>query len=765
MPQPIATTRVTDEEALAFHAEGKPGKLEVQATKPLTTAHDLSLAYSPGVAAPCLEIRKAPEVSYDYTSRGNTVAVISNGTSVLGLGNLGALPSKPVMEGKAVLFKRFADIDGIDLEVDTGDVDEFVDCVRFLGKSWGGINLEDIKAPECFVIEQRLRELLDIPVFHDDQHGTAIIAAAGLVNALDLTGRTLKDARLVCNGAGAAGIACLELLKRMGLPNENAILCDTRGVIYRGREAGMNQWKSAHAADTPLRTLEEAVAGADAFFGLSIKGAMTGDMVRSMAARPIVFAMANPDPEISPEAVAEVRGDAIVATGRSDYPNQINNVLGFPYIFRGALDVRATAINDEMKAAAAYALAELAREDVPDEVAAAYAARRLRYGADYIIPKPFDPRLIARVPMAVARAAMETGVAGRPIEDFADYRRRLEARLDPTAASMHRIQVEVQAHPMRLVFAEGEEEKVIRAALQWRDNGLGTPVLIGREHRIRETLEAVGAREAQGLETHNARMSRRNAQYTDFLYRRLQRKGYLYRDCQRMVNQDRNVFGACMVAHGHADGMVTGVTRSYYVALEDVGCVLDPREGEMRLGLSIAVMRDRTVFIADSTVTELPTPAELADIACQSAAKAREMGHEPRVALLSFSTYGNPLRERGQRVREAIEILDSRGVDFEYDGEIAADVALDTALHELYPFCRLSGPANVLVMPALHSASISTKLLRELGGGTLVGPLLMGLEKPVQIVPLGATVADIVNFATFAAHEAVRERARAEASA
>ena len=760
MPRSTATTQITGAEALAFHARGKPGKLEIQATKPLTTAHDLSLAYSPGVAAPCLEIRKTPEVSYDYTSRGNIVAVISNGTAVLGLGNLGALASKPVMEGKAVLFKRFADIDGIDLEVDTEDVDEFIDCVRFLGKSWGGINLEDIKAPECFVIEERLRECLDVPVFHDDQHGTAIIAAAALVNALHLTGRSLESARLVCNGAGAAGIACLELLKRMGLPNDNAVLCDTRGVIYRGREAGMNQWKSAHAIDTELRTLEEAVKGADVFFGLSIKGAMSAEMVESMAPRPIVFAMANPDPEIAPEEVAAVRDDAIVATGRSDYPNQVNNVLGFPYIFRGALDVRATAINDEMKVAAARALAELAREDVPDEVATAYAAQRLQYGPHYILPKPFDPRLIARLPPAVARAAMETGVAGRPIADFEDYRHRLEARLDPTAAHMHRVQAEVQARPMRMVFAEGEEEKVIRAAIQWHAAGLGVAVLIGRERRIHEILESIGLREPGGLEVHNARMSEHNARYTDFLYGRLQRKGYLWRDCQRMVNQDRNVFAACMVAHGHGDGMVTGVTRSYYVALEDVGHVLDPRPGEMRFGLSIAMMRERTVFIADSTVTELPTPRELADIACQTAAKAREMGHEPRVALLSFSTYGNPLRERGLRVREAIEILDSRGLDFEYDGEIAADVALNEALRELYPFCRLSGPANVLVMPALHSANISTKLLQELGGGALVGPLLIGMEKPVQIVPLGATVSDIVNFATFAAHEAVRSGAK-----
>jgi len=759
MPQPSASFHASDEEALAFHAAGKPGKLEIHATKPLTTARELSLAYSPGVAVPCLEIQRDAELSYDYTARGNVVAVISNGTAVLGLGNLGALASKPVMEGKAVLFKRFADIDGIDLEVDTEDVDEIVNCVRFLGKTWGGINLEDIKAPDCFIIEQRLRECMDIPVFHDDQHGTAIIAAAGMVNALHLTGRKLEETRLVVNGAGAAGIACIELLKSMGMPHNNALLCDTRGVIYKGREAGMNQWKSAHAVDTPLRTLEEAVKDSDVFFGLSVKGAMTPDMVRSMSDKPIIFAMANPDPEIRPEEVAEIRDDAIMATGRSDYANQVNNVLGFPYIFRGALDVRATTINEEMKIAAVNALAELAREDVPDEVAAAYHAQHLQYGPNYIIPKPFDPRLIVAVPIAVAKAAADSGVAKKPIEDFRTYARQLEARLNPTASNMHLIQVEVQANPQRMVFAEGEEEKVIRAAVQWHANGFGTPVLIGREKRIHETMKGIGLRDAAGLEIHNARLSQHNALYTDFLYERLQRKGFLYRDCQRLVNQDRNVFGACMVAHGHVDGMITGVTRSYYVALEDICRVLDSNPGERMFGLSIMISRDRTVFIADSTVHELPTPEELADIACQSAAKAREMGHEPRVALLSFSNFGNPPREKALRVREAVDVLDSRKVDFEYDGELAADVALNKDLRELYPFCRLSGPANILIMPALHSANISTKLLQELGGGTLVGPLLMGLQKPAQIVQMGTTVSDLVNMATFAAHEAIRNRA------
>ena len=758
MPQPSATYHASDEEALAFHTNGKPGKLEIQATKPLTTARDLSLAYSPGVAVPCVAIQEDPAVSYDYTSRANMVAVISNGTAVLGLGNLGALASKPVMEGKAVLFKRFADIDSIDLEVDTEDVDEFVDCVRFLGKTWGGINLEDIKAPDCFIIEQRLRECMEIPVFHDDQHGTAIIAAAGLVNALHLTGRKLQETKLVINGAGSAGIACVELLKSMGMPNQNAILCDTRGVIYKGREAGMNQWKSAHAVDTPLRTLAEAIDGADAFFGLSVKGAMTPDMVRAMADKPIIFAMANPDPEITPEAVAEIRDDAIMATGRSDYPNQVNNVLGFPNIFRGACDVRATTINEEMKIAAVHALAELAREDVPDEVAAAYATQSLHYSADYIIPTPFDPRLIVSVPMAVAKAAIDSGVAQKPIEDFDEYARQLEARLNPTASSMHLLQMRVQANPQRMVFAEGEEEHVIRAALQWHTNGFGTAILIGREKRVEEAMKRSGLRKPDGIVIHNARLSRDNEHYADFLYSRLQRKGFLHRDCQRMVNQDRNVFSACMVAHGHADAMITGRTRSYYVSLEDVSRVLDPNPGELTFGLSIAVMRERTVFIADSTVHELPTPEELADIACQTAAKARDMGHEPRVAMLSFSNFGNPPREKAMRVRQAVDVLDSRAVDFEYDGELAADVALNENLRELYPFCRLSGPANVLIMPALHSANIATKLLQKLGGGTLLGPVLMGLEKPVQIVQMGASVSDLVNMATFAAHDAIQNQ-------
>ena len=746
----------TNEEALHFHAMGRPGKLEITPTKPMATQRDLSLAYSPGVAAPCLRIETDPSLAYDYTSKGNLVAVISNGTAVLGLGNLGALGGKPVMEGKAVLFKRFADVDSIDLEIDTEDVDEFVNCVRFLGPSFGGINLEDIRAPDCFIIEERLRELMDIPIFHDDQHGTAIIAAAGLINAMDLTGRSMDATRLVINGAGSAGVACAELLKAMGFPPHNVIMCDTRGVIYRGREAGMNQWKSAHAVETDARTLAEALSGADAFFGLSVKGAVDREMVSSMASKPIIFAMANPDPEVTPEEVAEVRGDAIVATGRSDYPNQVNNVLGFPYIFRGALDVRATTINNEMKVAAAQALAELARQDVPDEVAAAYGGNRMQYGPQYIIPAPFDPRLISYVPMAVAKAAIDTGVAQRKIDDEAAYHVELQARLDPTASSLQLIFDQVRANPKRIVFAEGEEEAVIRAAMSYRDSGYGTPVLVGREHRIQETMAAIGVQNAEGLEIHNARLSHHNQRYTDFLYERLQRRGVLRRDCQRMVNQDRNIFAACMVELGDADGMVSGLTRSYNVVTEEVRRVIDTKPGRRLFGMSIIIARGHTVLVADTTVHELPTAVELADIAVQTAHEARRLGHEPRVAMLSYSNFGNPMWDTAQRVRDAVSLLDSRTVDFEYDGEMSPDVALNPDLRDIYPFSRLSGAANVLIFPALHSANISPKLIQALGGGVVIGPILVGLSKPVQIVDMGATATDLVNMAALAAHEAGR---------
>lgn len=743
------------QEALEFHAMGRPGKLEINPTKPMATQRDLSLAYSPGVAVPVLAIAEDPSRAFDYTTRGNMVAVISNGTAILGLGNLGALASKPVMEGKAVLFKRFADVDSIDLEVDTADVDEFINCVRYLGPSFGGINLEDIKAPDCFIIEQRLREIMDIPVFHDDQHGTAIIAAAGLINALEVTGRDMKTTRLVCNGAGSAGIACIELIKSMGFAPENVILCDTKGVVYQGRTEGMNQWKSAHAVPTEARSLTDAMEGADVFFGLSAKGALTPAMVESMAKNPIIFAMANPDPEITPEEVAEIRTDAIMATGRSDYPNQVNNVLGFPYIFRGALDVRATTINDEMKIAAATALADLARQDVPDDVAAAYQGNRPKFGPSYIIPVPFDPRLISAIPVAVAKAAMDSGVARRPILDLDKYANELSARRDPIASTLQRIYDRVRRQPKRIVFAEGEEDQMMRAAVSYVNQKLGTAILLGRDDVIKENARQAGVDlDKPGIEIINARLSRRNTVYADFLYERMQRKGFLFRDCQRLINNDRNHFAAAMVALGDADGMVTGVTRNYSTALDDVRRAIDAKPGHRVIGVSIALCRGRTVLVADTAVHDMPNAEQIADIAEEAAGFARRMGYDPRIAMLAYSTFGHPAGERSERIQEAVKILDKRRVDFEYDGEMAADVALNPGLMQQYPFCRLSGPANVLIMPAFHSASISTKMLQELGGCTVIGPLLVGLNKPVQIVPLNAKDSDIVNMAAIAAFTA-----------
>ena len=755
-----ARSKVSDLErdALAMHAGPPAGKLSIAPLKPITTQRDLSLAYSPGVAFPCLKIAEDPNKAYTYTNKGNMVAVISNGTAVLGLGDLGPLGAKPVMEGKCVLFKRFADIDAVDIEVDTKDVDEFVNCVRFLGASFGGINLEDIKAPECFIIEQRLRELMDIPVFHDDQHGTAVIAAAGLINALEITGRTLKNTTMVVNGAGAAAIACLELFTSMGFDKKNITLCDSRGVVYRGREAGMNQWKSAHASDTDARTLEEAMEGSDVFFGVSVAGAVSPKMVKSMGEKPIIFALANPDPEITPEDARAVRPDAIIATGRSDYPNQINNVLGFPYIFRGALDVQARAINDDMKVAAAEALAALAREDVPDEVAGAYSGQRLQFGPDYLIPTPFDPRLISAIPPAVAKAAIKSGVARAKMADMNSYRASLSARLDPTVDSLNNIFEEVRANPKRVVFAEGEEEKTIRAAMVFRSAGYGEPILIGRDDVVLKTMESLGIRGADALEVHNARLSKRNKHYTDFLYGRLQRDGRLYRDCQRMVNQDRNVFAACMVACGDADAMITGLTRPSHTCRKEILHAIDVEKDQQLFGLSVMITRDRTVFIADTMVHEHPTAEQLADFATQGAAKARMLGHEPRVALLSHSNFDVPPGGLGKEVRRAVQILDSAKRDFAYEGEMTASVALDPALAAFYPFSRLGGAANVLIMPGLYSASISSRMLQKLGGGTIIGPILVGLNKPAQIVRLDSTVSDIVNEAVLASHDAIKRK-------
>ncbi|HTM80427.1 NADP-dependent malic enzyme [Asticcacaulis sp.] len=745
----------SDEEALHLHQYPQPGKIALMATKPMATQRDLALAYSPGVAVPVLRIAADPEAAYDYTSKGNMVAVISNGTAILGLGNLGALASKPVMEGKAVLFKRFSDIDSFDIEVATQDPDEFITVVKNITASFGGINLEDIKSPECFIIEAALQDLADIPVFHDDQHGTAIIASAGLINAMEITGKKIEDVKVVLCGAGAAGLSSLSLLKSLGVKHENTTVCDIHGVVYEGRTVDMDQWKAPHATKTSKRTLAEAMVGADIFLGLSAKGVLTPEMVATMADKPIIFAMANPDPEITPEEVASVRSDAIVATGRSDYPNQVNNVLGFPYIFRGALDVRARRVNHEMKLAAAHALAQLAREDVPDEVAAAYQGRHLKFGPDYIIPSPFDPRLIWYVPPFVAQAAMDTGVARKPITDMDAYRKSLAQRLDPSAGFLQSITSAVRSRPSkRIVFAEGEDISVIRAAHAFKLQGLGTPILCGRENLVEDNMRAAGIDpKEEGIEIVNARLSHRNAAYSQLLYSRLQREGYLKRDVDRLINLDRNSFAAAMVISGHADGMVTGVTRSFDKSLDDVLRVVDPAPGGRIMGLSIVLAKGRTIFVADTTVAETPTPEELGDIAIEAAMAVRAMGHTPRVAFMSYSTFGNPSGERSDRVKKAVRLLEERGVDFEFEGEMPPDVALEPAMWANYPFQRLTAPANVLIMPAIQSASISTKMIEALGGATVVGPLLLGLSKSVQICQLSDSVSKILTMATFAAYD------------
>ncbi len=745
-----ARVQFSDREALIYHSTGRPGKIEIIASKPMATQRDLSLAYSPGVAVPVLAIAEDHALAYDYTAKGNLVAVISNGTAILGLGNLGALASKPVMEGKAVLFKRFADVDAIDLELATEDPDAFINAVALLEPSFGGINLEDIKAPDCFLIEQALKERMNIPVMHDDQHGTAIISAAGLINACEITGRKLGDVKVVVNGAGAAAIACTELIKAMGVSPSNVIMCDRKGVIYQGRQEGMDQWKSAHAAITDARTLEDALVGADIFLGLSAAGTLRGDMIEKMAARPIIFAMANPDPEITPPEAKAVRPDCIVATGRSDYPNQVNNVLGFPFIFRGALDVRATTINEEMKIAAAYAIAELAREAVPEEVAAAYGGQLASFGQDYIIPAPFDPRLMEVVPAAVAQAAMDSGVATKPILDMDEYRTALRARLNPTTSVLTLAYDNARSHPKRVVFAEAEEEVVLRAAIAFRDGGCGTPVLIGRDN-VRDKLRALGVDDPDSFEIHNSRHSPLVPAMVEILYGRLQRKGYLHRECERLVNTDRNIFASLLLKMGEADAMITGVTRTYGQSLREVRRVLDHAEGRTPFGIHVLVGQSHTVFMADTTVNERPSASELADIAEQTAAVARRMGHEPRVAFLSYSTFGNPSGNWLGPIRDAVEILDSRGVSFEYEGEMAPDVALNPKLMVNYPFSRLSGPANVLVMPGLQSANLSAKLLRELGGDSVIGPMLVGMEKPVQIATMASNASELVTLAVLAA--------------
>ena len=747
----MANNKVTDADALAYHLEPTPGKFEITATVPMTTQRDLSLAYSPGVAVPCLAIAENPELAYDYTNKGNLVAVISNGTAVLGLGNLGALGSKPVMEGKAVLFKRFADVNSIDIELDTENPDEFINAVKLMGPTFGGINLEDIKAPECFIIEQALKEVMDIPVFHDDQHGTAVICAAGLINALHLSGKLIQDVKIVLNGAGAAGIACIELLKSMGAKHNNCVVCDTKGVIYQGRTEGMNQWKSAHAISTELRTLDEAMVGADVFLGVSVKGAVTPEMVASMAPDPVIFAMANPDPEITPEEAHEVRPDAIVATGRSDYPNQVNNVLGFPYLFRGSLDIHARAINDEMKIACARALAELAREEVPDEVALAYGTK-LSFGRDYIIPTPFDPRLIYRIPPAVAKAGMDTGVARRPIVDMAGYELSLKTRMDPTASILRGINARARSAQAQMIFSEGDDERVLRAAVMYQRQGFGKSIIVGREKDVRARLEAAGLGDAvDELEIVNAANTEHLDSYKEYLYQRLHRKGFDQTDIHRLASRDRHVFGSLMLAHGHGDGLVTGVTRKSAHVLDLISHVFDVGPHDGAVGVTAVLSKGKIVLISDTLVHEWPDENDLADIAERGASVARALGLVPRVAFVSFSTFGYPISERAEKMRIAPEVLQQRSVDFEFEGEMAVDVALNVQEMKKYPFSRLTGPANVLVVPARHSASISVKLMQEMGGATVIGPILTGIDKPIQICSTISSVNDILNMAVIAA--------------
>ena len=745
-----SNVRFTEREALFYHNTIRPGKIEIIASKPMATQRDLSLAYSPGVAVPVQAIADDPACAYDYTAKGNLVAVISNGTAILGMGNLGALASKPVMEGKAVLFKRFADVDSIDIELNTEDPDAIIEAVALMEPTFGGINLEDIKAPECFIIEQTLRERMKIPVMHDDQHGTAIISAAGLVNACLITNRKFEDIKVVVNGAGAAAIACTSLIKSMGVRHENVVMCDSKGVIYVGR-AGVDQFKSAHAIDTDKRTLADAVAGADVFLGLSVAGAMTQDMVKSMAANPIIFAMANPDPEITPPDAMAARPDAIVATGRSDYPNQVNNVLGFPFIFRGALDVRATAINEEMKVAAALAIAELAREQVPEEVAAAYGKNH-QFGPEYIIPAPFDPRLMEVVSSAVAKAAMDSGVAQKPIEDFDKYRHELKSRLNPTTSVLTQVYEQVKANPKRVIFAEAEHEVVLRAAIQYRDFGYGEPVLVGRTQAVLDKLAELGVGNPESFEIQNAAVSEHVGPMVAMLYERLQRKGFLERDVRRMVNQDRNVFASGLLKLGVGDAMITGMTRTFGQTIREVRQVLDPKPGKLPFGIHLMVGKNYTAFLADTTVNERPTAEDLAVIAKETAAVARRLGHTPRVAFLSYSTFGNPSGKWLENIRNAVAILDAEdNVGFEYEGELAPDAALNPTVMKNYPFSRLTAPANVLIMPGLQSANISAKLLRELAGNATIGPMLIGMEKPVQIAPMTAIAPDVLTLAVLAA--------------
>ncbi len=751
MPKKTEIDHYSDKEALDFHINGKSGKIEINSSKPLTTKRDLSLAYSPGVAAPVKEIAKDPNLAYDYTSKGNLVAVISNGSAILGLGNLGALASKPVMEGKSVLFKRFADIDSIDIEIDNNDPESVIQTIKNIGGTFGGINLEDIAAPDCFIIEQKLKELLDIPIFHDDQHGTAIITTAALINALDISKKKIDKVKIVVNGAGASAQACANLFKSSGVKSENIIMCDSKGVIYKGRK-NIDQFKSAHAINTKLRTLDEAMKGADVFLGLSAKDVVSKEMVKSMAENPIIFACANPDPEIKPELIKETRSDAIIATGRSDYPNQVNNLIGFPYIFRGALDVRAKEINEDMKVAAAKAIALLARENVPDEVVSAYGGDRPRFGKDYIIPSTFDPRLISVIPAAVAEAAMNSGVARKNIKDLEVYKDQLTNRLDPTMSLMQGINAKVRKNPKRVIFAEGEDENMLKAAIEFGRNKLGTPILIGAEKRIKQQLNNIGLDSDYKIEIVNSTDKVKREKYVKHLYKRLQREGQLERDVDRLVRNDRIAWGASMIACKDADAMVTGNIRHYAASIEKLKKVTDPRPGEEIFGMTMITLKGKTILVADTNVQDFPSPERLVKVSKSCVRVARLFGFDPKVAFLSHSTFGKPISKNTRHVRDAIELLKKEKVDFDFDGEMQPDVALNPIYREIYPFSKIVGNANILIMPALHSAAISTKLMKVFGGGKLIGPLLIGLGSPIEVAPLRATTSEILNLASIAAY-------------
>ena len=751
MPKKTEIDHYSDKEALDFHIKGKSGKIEINSSKPLTTKRDLSLAYSPGVAAPVKEIAKNPELAYDYTSKGNLVAVISNGSAILGLGNLGALASKPVMEGKSVLFKRFADIDSIDIEINNKDPQAVIETINNIGGTFGGINLEDIAAPDCFIIEQKLKELLDIPIFHDDQHGTAIITTAALINALDISKKQIDNVKVVINGAGASAQACANLFKSTGVKDNNIIMCDSKGVIFKGRP-NLDQFKSAHAIDTKYRSLEEAMVGADVFLGLSAKDVVSKKMIKSMADNPIVFACANPDPEIKPELIQEVRSDAIIATGRSDYPNQVNNLIGFPYIFRGALDVRAKEINEDMKVAAANAIALLARENVPDEVVSAYGGDRPRYGKDYIIPSTFDPRLISVIPAAVADAARKSGVARKNIKDIEIYKDQLTNRLDPTMSLMQGINAKVRKNPKRVIFAEGEDENMLKAAIEFGRNKLGTPILIGAEKRIKEQLNNIGLDKNYKIEIVNSTNKEKREKYVKHLYKRLQREGQLERDVDRLVRNDRIAWGASMIACKDADAMVTGNIRHYAASIEKLKKVTDPRPGEEIFGMTMITLKGKTILVADTNVQDFPSAERLVKVSKSCVRVARLFGFDPKVAFLSHSTFGKPISKNTKHVRDAIELLKKEKVDFDFDGEMQPDVALNPVYQEIYPFSKIVGNANILIMPALHSAAISTKLMKVFGGGKLIGPLLIGLGSPIEVAPLRASTSEILNLASIAAY-------------